>query len=314
VRALRVKGVSVLDIQRTARAEGVRSRIAPLVAALRPHHWSKNFLVLLPVVAGHRFSLDVLSRAALAFVCFCAVASSGYLINDLLDRAADSAHPRKKGRPIASGALRRGTAVALAALLGIAGLAGGWMIGPGFGLVVAIYLCGSIGYSSLLKPFAIVDVVVLAALFTLRVIGGGEATAIPLSHWLLTLSQFLFRALAIAKRSSELAIASKSGEFRLPRRGYGHSDLPALSALGAAAGYAAVLVLALYIASPEVRMLYTRPDRLWFAIPFLIYWLSRVQLLAARGELHDDPIIFAVRDGPTWIALTCTAAVVVTAL
>ena len=163
------------------------------------------------MVAGHRFSLDVLSRAALAFVCFCAVASSGYLINDLLDRAADGAHPRKKDRPIASGALRRATAVALAALLGITGLAGAWMIGPGFGLVVAIYLCGSIIYSILLKPFAIVDVVVLAALFTLRVIGGGEATAISLSHWLLTLSLFLFLALAIAKRSSELAIASKSG-------------------------------------------------------------------------------------------------------
>ena len=168
-----------------APGERRRSQATSLVAALRPHHWSKNLLVFLPVVAGHRFSPDVLSKAAFAFVCFCAAASSGYLINDLLDRAADGAHPRKKTRPIASGALRRGSAVALAAILGAAGLAGALMIGPGFALIVAIYLCGSIGYSSLLKQFPMVDVVVLAALFTLRVIGGGEATAIALSHWLL---------------------------------------------------------------------------------------------------------------------------------
>ena len=270
--------------------------------------------MFLPVVAGHRFSPDVLSQAAFAFVCFCAAASSGYLINDLLDRAADGAHPRKKTRPIASGALRRGSAVALAAILGAAGLAGALMIGPGFALIVAIYLCGSIGYSSLLKQFPMVDVVVLAALFTLRVIGGGEATAIALSHWLLTLSLFLFLALAIAKRTSELATASTSGEARLPGRGYRDADLPVLSALGAAAGYAAALVLALYVASPEVRMLYARPDRLWFAIPFLIYWVSRMQLLAARGELHDDPIIFAVRDLATWIAAACVAIVVFAAI
>jgi 4-hydroxybenzoate polyprenyltransferase and related prenyltransferases len=290
------------------------SRAAPLLAALRPHHWSKNLLVLLPVVAGHRFSAEVLARAALAFACFCVVASSGYLINDLIDRAADRAHPRKKDRAIASGALGRGAAAAVAAVLGIAGLAASWAITPALGLVLATYLAGSVLYSTVLKQFPIVDVVVLAGLFTLRVIGGAEATSIALSHWLLSLSLFLFLALAIAKRCGEVADAAAAGEMRIAGRGYRAIDLPTLSALGAAAGYAAALVLALYIASPEVRLLYARPERLWLSIPFLVYWLSRVQLLAARGELHDDPIIFAFRDRATWIAAVCVAAIVTAAV
>ena len=308
------KGMGGLNIQRAALAEHRPSRTMSVIAALRLHHWSKNLLVFLPVVAGHRFSLDVLVRGALAFACFCAVASAGYLINDLLDHAADGQHPPKKDRAIASGALAREGALILAIVLAASGLFSAWLIGPGFALVAAIYLCGSVAYSTILKEQAIVDVVVLAALFTLRVIAGSEATAIVLSKWLLMLSLFLFLSLAVAKRCSEVARSVGSGSSMLLRRAYRPADLPTLSALGAAAGYAAALVLALYIASPEVRLLYSRPERLWLAIPFLIFWISRMQLLAARGEIDDDPITFAFTDRATWLAAACTALVFIAAI
>lgn len=306
--------MSGLEVQSALLTKRRQSRGMRLVIALRPHHWSKNLLVFLPVIAGHRFSLDVLSQATFAFACFCAVASSGYLSNDLLDEPADRAHPRKKDRPIASGALGRGHAGALALTLGVGGLIAAWMLAPGFFLVAGIYLCASLAYSAVLKSQPVVDVLVLAALFTLRVVGGSEATKIAPSNWLLMFSLFLFLSLAIAKRCSEVANAAESGPATLLRRGYRAADLIILSTLGAAAGYSAALVLTLYVASPEVRLLYSYPERLWFAIPFLIYWISRVLLMAARGELHEDPIVFALTDRATWIAAACAALVIIAAV
>lgn len=293
-----------------------RSFAAPLpfLKALRPHQWSKNLLVFVPAVAGHRLALDILSQAGLAFVCFCAAASSGYLINDILDAAADRAHPEKRRRPVAAGHLNPAQAIGLSAFIGAAGLGGAFALMPAFALVMLAYLAVSFGYSLILKSKIIVDVIVVAGLLTVRVIGGSVVTGIPLSKWLIMFSVFVFLSLSLAKRSSEIATAPNSGTSSIGRRGYRSGDLALLNAMGAAAAYAAALVLAVYIASPEVNLLYEHADRLWFVLPFLVYWLSRVLLLASRGDLNEDPILFAVSDRVTWLVGCLVTAILIAAV
>lgn len=277
--------------------------------ALRPHQWSKNLLVFVPAVAGHRFSVAPFAVSALAFLCFCGAASSGYLVNDLLDAPSDRAHAVKNSRPLASGALSPRATVLTAAGLAILSIAGAAAISRDLTAVVVAYLLLSLAYSLILKRRAILDVIVLATLFTLRVIGGSAATGIPASNWLLMFSLFLFLGLSLAKRCSEIAAMRGAGDLPVAGRGYSTRDLPALTAMGVAAGYASALVFAIYVGSPEVRLLYHHVDRLWFALPMLIYWISRVLLLASRGELDEDPIVFAIGDPTTWLVGTCLAGV-----
>lgn len=294
-------------------AEFVRPPRRPLAAywhALRPHQWSKNLLVFLPLLVGHRFAPEVLATALVAFACFCAAASSAYIVNDLLDLAADRQHPSKQNRPFAAGVLPVSHGVAMSVVLMAGALVASWLVSPDFCLLVMTYVAGTLAYSLVLKRKALVDVVVLAGLFTIRVVGGGEATGVELSNWLLMFSMFLFLSLAVAKRCSEVVAAPVSARVKIGRRGYRTGDLPLLLSLGAAAGYASVLVIALYIASPEVNLLYRHADRLWLATPILIYWVSRILLLANRGDLDDDPIIFAFFDRITWIAVACVAGII----
>jgi 4-hydroxybenzoate polyprenyltransferase len=223
-------------------------------------------------------------------------ASSVYLVNDLLDLAADRAHPRKRLRPFAAGAIPLARGAMLApVLVGTAVLLAVVFLPPRFLAVLALYYASTFAYSLVLKRQLIVDVWMLGALYTLRVLAGGEATGIPLSFWMLGFSMFLFLGLAAVKRQAELTDLARSGREGAGRA-YQIDDLPILQGIALAAGYAAVIVLALYINSPAVVELYERPRLLWYICPLLLYWISMMVMVTHRGRMTDDPIVFAVRD------------------
>lgn len=272
------------------------SHVGPLVRAMRPQQWLKNVLVFLPLLAAHRFDLMTLGEAALAFVAYSLVASSVYLLNDLLDLEADRAHPRKCKRPFASGALPLSWGTALAPGLLLAGGLVSVLLGPGFMAVMAIYYLVTTAYSFVLKRRLVIDICALATLYTLRIVAGGVATGISLSVWLLAFSMFFFFALAAMKRQTELVSSVAEGEDKAHGRGYVTDDLPLVSNMAVASGYVSVLVMALYLNSPAVQILYSATVPLWGICLVLLYWLSRMVMLAHRGEMHDDPVVFAAQD------------------
>lgn len=273
-----------------------RTAIAPAIAALRPHQWIKNLLVLVPLILSHQIIIaGTFTAGLLACAAFCLCASAGYVLNDILDVAADRLHPRKASRPFASGALATAVAPYYALTLALGGFAIGLASLPlRFSAVLAGYCVGSAAYSFWLKRRPLVDVFALAGLYTIRIFGGGAATGIAISQWLAALSLFLFTSLAFAKRYTELSREGFSSATS--GRGYQLEDRAIVPILGVAGGYASVLVLALYIHSPEMAKLYHRPIFLWMICPIALYWISRVWLLAVRGKLDDDPVIFAVKD------------------
>ena len=276
--------------------------------ALRPHQWLKNALVFVPMLAAHQLTGATLGQSVLAFAVFSLVASSVYLLNDLLDLAADRAHPRKRRRPLASGALPLAQGTALAPLLLVAGLALALPLGWAFVGVMAVYYAATLAYSLTLKRKVIIDICVLAGLYTLRIVAGGTATGIELSVWLLAFSIFFFFAMAAVKRQAELVDGEAAGTARVHGRGYRVSDLPLVSMMAIASGYLSVLVMALYIYAPEVRDLYGRPEALWGICLVLLYWVSRMVMVTHRGMMHDDPIVYAVRDRISLVCLALIAA------
>lgn len=291
-----------------------RLRAAAYVNALRPHQWAKNSLVFMSPAAGHHFDLTTLLATLLAFVCFCLAASGAYVINDLLDIPGDRAHPRKRSRPFASGAIPVAHGPLMAFLL-LGGAIGGALLLPAWFLAILIlYVVATLAYSLVLKRKILIDVIVLGSLYTMRVLAGGAVVGVEQSPWLLMFSLFLFLGLAIVKRCSELVARRAEGKLAMAGRGYHVEDLNILLALGAAAGYGAVLVVALYIGSPEVQELYRHPERLWLICPLLLYWMSRILILSNRNELHDDPVIFALTDRVSWAVGAIGAAVVFAAI
>jgi 4-hydroxybenzoate polyprenyltransferase len=283
-----------------------------LVRCLRVHQWSKNILVFVPILLAHRIGNPlVMGQALIAFLTLSLCASALYIVNDLLDLQADRLHPNKRRRPLASGEVTIEAGLGIGALLAIvaAGLA---MFLPLQGrFLLAGYAGASLVYSLKLKRMLFLDVVSLALLYAVRVLYGGSATGIRISAWTLVFSLFLFTSLATVKRLAELrrvnAIAAGTQEYR----GYKEVDVNQLSSLAAAGGYVAVLVLALYINSPEVELLYRHPQGLWLLCPILIYWISRLTLIANRGHLDDDPVAFALKDRATWFAGLLAAIVLV---
>jgi 4-hydroxybenzoate polyprenyltransferase/phosphoserine phosphatase len=291
-----------------------RPRLRDYLATLRPHQWAKNGLVFLPLVAGHFFDTSHLLAASLAFVCFCMAASSAYLLNDLLDLRSDRDHPRKQLRPFASGNVSLKHGMALAAALTAVALSLASMLPATFVVVLAGYWLTTVAYSTVLKRKIVIDVVTLGGLYTLRVLAGVAALATVYSQWLLMFCLFLFLSLAIVKRCSELIARENEGKGAPPGRGYRFEDLRALLAFGAAAGYGAVFVVTLYLASPEVRALYDEPNRLWLICPVLLYWITRIFMIANRGELHDDPLVFALTDRTSWAAGACVVLILALAV
>lgn len=270
--------------------------LRPYLKALRPHQWLKNALVFLPMLAAHQFDAATLMISVLAFLCFSLVASSVYVLNDLLDLEADRAHPRKKSRPFASGQVPIAQGGWIAGGLLVAGLGLAATMGPGFLVVMLAYYLLTTAYSLNLKRRAVIDICVLAGLYTARIVAGGVATGIPLSVWLLAFSIFFFLSLAAVKRQAELTDSAERGALKASGRGYHVDDLPIISMIALAAGYVSVLVMTLYVNSPEVVKLYTHPEALWGVCAVLLYWITRTVMVAHRGQMHDDPVVYAARD------------------
>jgi len=284
------------------------------IKALRVHQWLKNLLVFLPLLAAHLvLSPAEIARSGIAFLSFCLCASGVYVLNDLLDLEADRAHPRKRLRPFASGTLPLGGGLLAVPLLAGAAIVLAFGLSPRFALILLGYLALTTGYTFFLKRVPMLDTVVLAGLYTVRIIAGTVAIKVPLSFWLLAFSMFLFFSLAMVKRYTELQTLLQTGANQ-SARGYHVDDLALIQSLGAASGYLSVLVLALYINSSASEMLYHRPQVLWLLCPALLYWISRTWLLAHRGAMHDDPVVFAVSDWVSQVLLALCAIVIIGAV
>ena len=277
------------------------SWISNLFQALRPHQWSKNLLIFVPAVLGHRIvDPSVAVTGVLAFIAFSLVASAGYLVNDMKDLAADRSHPSKRMRPIAYGKVTLPTAAVTAGCLMIGGLTVGAWLTPAFFGGLVLYAVLTASYSLGLKTWALVDIFLLAAMYMLRIYAGGWATEIPISHWLASFSLFFFLSLGILKRVAEIYSSEAEGRT-MRRRGYLASDLPLLIALGLSTACVSVLVIVLYASSDQVRVLYDRPHVLWLVAVPIFFWLSRVWLVTTRKRMHDDPILFALRDPVSYL-------------
>lgn len=282
--------------------------IRGLVLALRPHQWSKNLLVFVPILTVNQLlNGSAWVSAALAFLAFCVTASGIYVINDLTDLGGDRSHPRKRSRAFACGAVPLSPAVLLcgpALLIGGVGLAAA----AGIPQTLCLYAVSSISYSFWLKRLPLVDVFVLAFLYVVRLMAGGLATGFVLSFWLLGFSAFLFFGLAVVKRVAELSDSAQAdGAAR--RRGYLASDRLILMVMGVGSTFAATVLLTLYVQSNEVASRYAAPEVLWLLVPLVLFWQLRLWLSTSRGYMHDDPIVYSVRDWVSW--LVSGAAVVI---
>jgi 4-hydroxybenzoate polyprenyltransferase len=278
--------------------------------AIRLHQWTKNLLVFIPLIMAHQAADEVpVLRGILAFFAFSLFASATYVLNDFIDRDRDRRHPKKRLRPLASGAVSARTAIILVSVLILSGVAVSLFLSRPFIWIVVGYFAVSVFYSLWFKKIILMDVMTLALFYTLRIFAGSVACAIPVSSWLLAYSIFIFFSLALLKRYSELkALTQEEGAFT--GRGYRKWDLEPLAQLGTASGYLSVLVLALYVSSGEVAGLYTHPRMLWLLCPVMLYWISRIWLLAHRGSIPDEPIVFALRDRASYIAGALAGAIV----
>jgi 4-hydroxybenzoate polyprenyltransferase/phosphoserine phosphatase len=285
-----------------------------LVRALRVHQWAKNLIVFLPLVASHRaFDPWSLFCCITAFIAFCLCASGAYILNDLLDLPADRQHARKRNRPFASGAVPIWLGLLWSPALMLAGTSVGFVLRPTVGLVLLTYIALTVAYSSYFRSVTLVDVFLLATLYTIRVIGGHEAAQIIYSKWLLGFSIFFFLSLGLLKRATEVRDLRQLAAAPATGRGYQADDLEILTGAGLVSGGMAVLILAIYVTSPDVAILYKYPYLMLLLCPILFYWLIRVWMLVHRGAMHADPVVFALRDKTTYYLLLIVALVVLAA-
>lgn len=277
---------------------------------LRVHQWLKNLLLFVPLLAAHQLTiLDTWLALILAFFSFSLCASSVYIVNDLLDLESDRQHPRKCKRPFASGLVPAWMGVVLAPLLLLISLALAQHVGGTFLPWLLFYFVLTCAYSWGLKRLILVDCLTLAMLYTLRIVAGAAAASMALSFWLLAFSVFLFLSLAFVKRYAELQVQLLNEKQKVHGRGYYTSDAPLVQMLGITSGYAAVLVLALYLNSAAVVELYRTPEFVWGAVPIMLFWVSWMWMQAHRGNMHDDPLVFAVKDKASLLAGVAFAAV-----
>ena len=278
--------------------------------AMRISQWPKNSLIFVPMLLAHVFlQKERLIAAAIAFLSFSFAASATYILNDLLDMEADRRHPQKRQRPFAAGELSGKAGAALGVCLLAVAAALTRFEPVGFALCLGLYFVTTLAYSFVLKRMVLVDVLTLAGLYTVRLLAGAKATEVPLSPWFQTFSLFFFLSLAIVKRYGELHNLRESGATPNNGRGYRVADIEQLRSFGTASGYASVVVFSLYINNPEIEKLYRHPHWLWLMAPLLIYWISRIWLMAHRGELDEDPVVFALTD--RWSPVFALAALIV---
>jgi 4-hydroxybenzoate polyprenyltransferase len=283
--------------------ESAMDRTREWVKLLRVHQWAKNALVFVPLVTAQRFDPLALGEGIGTFVVFSLAASAIYILNDLVDLDSDRKHPSKKRRPLAAGTVAITRAVLLIPALLTVAFAGAAVIGPTVAVVLLAYVSLTTAYTFVLKRKMLVDVLALASLYTIRVVGGAMAISVPVSEWLLAFSMFIFTALALIKRYIELAACIDNDLSDPTNRNYCKSDLDVVAALAAAVGFNAVTVFALYISSDAVRPLYRHQQALWLICPILMYWLGRALMMASRRLMNDDPIMFALRDWNSYVAL-----------
>lgn len=291
---------------RLIRDEG--SRLKPLLKAIRPHQWTKNVLVFVPIVLTQEFlNLSLFVAGFLAFLSFSLAASSVYIVNDLLDLTADRRHRTKRNRPFASGRLPIPTGLAMAVGLLATSYGIAAFLPAIFVLVLTIYLIATTAYSFALKRMLLIDVLTLAGLYTIRIIGGTAAADTQESFWLLAFSIFFFLSLALVKRYTELADFGSGATRAVTGRGYVDEDIETIGQAGMASGFASVLVLALYIDSAKVHSLYNHPYMIWPLCPLVLYIIVRIWVLARRRQMYDDPVVFIMSDWRSQIMIALGA-------
>lgn len=271
---------------------------------IRTYQWVKNFLIFLPLILAHKFlDVNLLLKALVAFFSFSFLASSVYIINDIMDVESDRIHPSKKNRPIASGAVKISSALKVAFILMPLSFIISIFLGKEFLFVLLTYFITTSCYSFYLKKIMLVDILILSLLYTVRMFAGGVALNIYLSPWLFMFSMFFFFSLACAKRYSELYAVRNNLQDEIKGRGYQAQDLEQIQIFGSSSGYIAILIFALYIQSDISMKLYKTPSSFWALCPIMLYWISRVWLLSHRGQMTQDPIIFALKDKVSYVVL-----------
>lgn len=287
-----------------------------LVKAMRPHQWAKNILVFVPMLFAHEYVFaPVVLAAFISFVCFSLCASGVYLLNDIVDIQADRQHATKRNRPFAAGhlSIRTGLIAAFALLTASIGLAL-LFLNTLFCVVLLFYLALTTGYTFVLKRFSTADVVALSLLYTIRILAGAAATTVTPSPWLLSYSLFFFLSLAYMKRFIELeGMTAKSGDERLPSRNYYASESQLVLTFGVANGALSVLTLAQYVNSTSVREAYATPYFLWLIVPIMMFWTYRSWTWASRGQIGDDPVVFALKDQISRLCVLLVLIVIVAA-
>ncbi len=290
-------------------ADSGSARARHYIKAMRPHQWLKNLLVFVPALAAH--DVAALLTSLFAFVAFSLAASSIYLINDMLDLHVDRQHPRKCKRPFAAGTIPVAHGVVHSALLFLIAMTIAAFLTPAFAAVLLGYVALTFAYSLILKRKLMIDIWTLGALYTIRIIAGAAAAGIVLSEWLLAFSMFVFLSLAAVKRISELKDLEARNLTSTDGRGYHVTDLPVVLGAMLASGYCSVVILALYVSNSNVASLYSEPKLLWLVCMMLLYWINRVAIISYRGEMDDDPIVFALRDRVSLMVFACCGAIFV---
>ncbi|MCZ2132461.1 MAG: UbiA family prenyltransferase [Bacteroidetes bacterium] len=293
--------------------KGRRSIKSAVFKEIRPHQWTKNLLIFLPALLAHRFDTNILQLSFTAFLAFCFCASGVYVLNDLLDVTSDRTHPTKKRRPFAAGDLPLWSGALLFPLLFIGSAALSLLLPADFQTILALYAVITTTYSFYLKRLPVLDALTLAALYSMRLYAGAAATSVKISRWLAVFSIFVFVSLAFVKRYVELPKnVSRTGEVQ--GRGYRADDAAIIASFGVAGGYTSVLVIGLYCYSDEITTLYSSPEVLLIVGALHLFWISRIWLLAHRGEIDDDPITFTLRDTVSYIIGILAILVVLFAL
>ncbi len=273
-----------------------------VMAALRMHQWGKNILIFVPLLTAYKFTnLSLFFLLIAGFFALNLCASSGYLINDLFDLTTDRQHARKSTRPFASGALPLVMGFYAIPLLLITSFILAFYLSTLFALFLATYFVLTMSYTFYFKKIVLVDVILLALFYVLRIIMGGVVVQVPLSEWLLAFSLFFFLSLAFVKRVSELQTLRSANQLMTVGRGYLADDLEQIMIFGTCSGYIAILIFALFINSASIITLYHSPQWLWLCCPLLLYWISRIWLLTHRGFMHDDPVLFAIKDKMSYV-------------
>jgi 4-hydroxybenzoate polyprenyltransferase/phosphoserine phosphatase len=264
---------------------------------LRIHQWLKNLLILVPLLVSGAFThIDALILTLIGFVSFSFLASATYIVNDLLDLDSDRNHLRKRFRPLAAGNLSIFSGMLCSLTLFILALVLACFVAGYFIWVLLAYLILTLLYSFKIKQYIGLDVMVLASLYTIRIMAGAAIIAVPVSFWLLSFSMFIFLSLALIKRCAELKAFVKQNKTQASGRDYNTLDYDVLMNIGTSSAMLSVLMFCFYINSNVLSDQYQSPTLLWLVLPALCYWLMRMWIKTHRGEMHDDPIVYSLRD------------------